>query len=580
MRRRLAMMLGDCPVTIKGIAPITTARRRLLSLKAFGGTEQNGTPTPDAPVDIVSNNGVVKARHQSGLPIGYTLLEYIESTGTQYIDTGIFGTDKTSAHVKYIVTEISDVSGFGIIGYQQGFRVSTTFQRVLWSNIRNNQFRYGDTLTDTFQKSNINEVIEETFGNGSWIYNGVNIPIEPTNSFTTSPNTMVLFCLKNQSDIQSFAKIKLYFCSIKENDTLVANYIPTRRNSDNVIGMYDTVSGQFFTNQGTGDFVAGNEVSDPVVGYADGTVETINVHGKNLFSGLISQFNDQGGTGTTYDYFKLPKVARYTLTLRCKRDYTGSSSVFIGFSANGGNANNGGIKWAIDQYTSSRAGDVITISNYVTGVIFPFVSIFKRGQNTLDTLTEHYDIQIEEGSTATPYEPYYNGGTATAEMLLKAGDYQDVQSVLDGVVTRNIGVKVFDGTENYSSYNWAATSATGFVGSLSDIKTAGYQVGYCTHYKIISQQSVSSSCIRLSGYSNNIYFLYPTNDNPFASVAEFKQWLADQYAAGTPVIVVYPLATPTTESVTGQTLALTNGTNVIDITQASLDNLELEVKVK
>lgn len=29
-------------------------------VKAFGGTEQNGTPTPDAPVDIVSNNGVLK----------------------------------------------------------------------------------------------------------------------------------------------------------------------------------------------------------------------------------------------------------------------------------------------------------------------------------------------------------------------------------------------------------------------------------------------------------------------------------------------------------------------------------------
>lgn len=32
----------------------------LTYVKAFGGTEQNGTPTPDAPMDIVSNNGVLK----------------------------------------------------------------------------------------------------------------------------------------------------------------------------------------------------------------------------------------------------------------------------------------------------------------------------------------------------------------------------------------------------------------------------------------------------------------------------------------------------------------------------------------
>jgi hypothetical protein len=59
---------------------------------------------------------------------------------------------------------------------------------------------------------------------------------------------------------------------------------------------------------------------------------------------------------------------------------------------------------------------------------------------------------------------------------------------------------------------------------------------------------------------------------------QFKSWLADQYAAGTPVIIVYPLATPTTESVAGQTLQVTDGDNVLEITQASLDNLELEAK--
>lgn len=33
------------------------------------------------------------------------------------------------------------------------------------------------------------------------------------------------------------------------------------------------------------------------------------------------------------------------------------------------------------------------------------------------------------------------------------------------------------------------------------------------------------------------------------TLADFKAWLADQYAAGTPVIVVYPTSSPVTEQV-------------------------------
>ena len=61
---------------------------------------------------------------------------------------------------------------------------------------------------------------------------------------------------------------------------------------------------------------------------------------------------------------------------------------------------------------------------------------------------------------------------------------------------------------------------------------------------------------------------------------DWKQYLADQYAAGTPVIVVYPLAEETTENVTPQTLAIQSGNNTFEITQASLSNLELDVKYR
>ena len=197
-------------------------------------------------------------------------------------------------------------------------------------------------------------------------------------------------------------------------------------------------------------------------------------------------------------------------------------------------------------------------------------------------------LQFELGQTLTDYEPYYDGGTATAEMLLKIGDYADVQEILSGAVTRNVGVKVLDGTEDWvfsiSLLNYMYSLRVDDLYAESSSVTSGRKTPYCTHFVRSEQwkssnaearnnvvqawQPNSGSCVLGLGYN------YPSANG----LADFKAWLADQYAAGTPVIIVYPLATATTESVAGQTLQVAQGDNVVEITQASLTGLELEAK--
>lgn len=53
---------------------------------------------------------------------------------------------------------------------------------------------------------------------------------------------------------------KIYEFKLYDNDILVRNFIPCYRKSDNVAGMYDIVSGKFFTNDGTGSFAVGNNI--------------------------------------------------------------------------------------------------------------------------------------------------------------------------------------------------------------------------------------------------------------------------------------------------------------------------------
>lgn len=49
------------------------------------------------------------------------------------------------------------------------------------------------------------------------------------------------------------------------------------------------------------------------------------------------------------------------------------------------------------------------------------------------------------------------------------------------------------------------------------------------------------------------------------TLADFKAWLAAQYAVGTPVTLWYILATPTTESITAPSIPTTGGTATIDV---------------
>lgn len=300
--------------------------------------------------------------------------------------------------------------------------------------------------------------------------------------------------------------------------------------------------------------------------YTDGTVETVEITGKNLYNpatrtvGYI--LNDNGektenNNGMVSDYIQVMPETTYTFYF--KRVDTG-------------------IYTRIFQYNSNKEqiGSMIYREYYYTtepvSVTFTTASNAKYLRITTRVNTEN--IQLELGSTATTYEPYYNGGQATAEMLLKVGDYQDVQSVLDGNVTRKVGVKVLDGTETFTIVNGT------FRYESIDLPMNNKVI--CNYFDGNVSPSITTSNqpdLTIKGnatYGGTVYFKYTAK----TTVGDFKAWLADQYANGTPVIVVYPLATATTETVTPQTLQVQAGDNTLTITQASLDDLTLEAEYK
>ena len=84
------------------------------------------------------------------------------------------------------------------------------------------------------------------------------------------------------------------------------------------------------------------------------------------------------------------------------------------------------------------------------------------------------------------------GNTATTEMLLKIGDYQDEQEILSGAVTRKVGIKVLDGTENWNMIPTAYADGTHRI-YTNDFGYDGYTNGISTHFASLQEKTGTCS---------------------------------------------------------------------------------------
>ena len=66
----------------------------------------------------------------------------------------------------------------------------------------------------------------------------------------------------NSTTLQYPFKGKMFGARVYQDGVLVRNFIPAKQG--NTIGVYDKVSGTFFTNQGSGNFNAGDEINNNV----------------------------------------------------------------------------------------------------------------------------------------------------------------------------------------------------------------------------------------------------------------------------------------------------------------------------
>lgn len=224
---------------------------------------------------VVDENGVISEKTGNALvkipqtlPSTYSPIEYLQFTGTQYIDTGAIVDSNTGFDITFEVLNGQSSSPyynlFGVRGNDSsgGTGETQNFFRIDTIPVDSNsgtEFKYGSTIYNSGIKdtSKINiKLLNKVYTKPD----GSTITVAGT---ITTGLSMYIGCInKAGSAYGNKASMKLYRFKIYNGSTLAHDFIPVQRVSDKVLGLYDLKTSTFKTNLASGVFTS-NLMNDP-----------------------------------------------------------------------------------------------------------------------------------------------------------------------------------------------------------------------------------------------------------------------------------------------------------------------------
>ena len=214
------------------------------------GLSETDTVTATKGSKVLTGKWTQIPNPASVVPDSYTQLEYLKSTGTQYIVTGLNSTTRYDHEITF--SDYTYTTKAGILG-SSGYYCSYTGY--------NNTLRWcmSDRAYDT--SGSLTSKRTAKLGYNYLTVDGSSVSqISDTNG-TPSDTTHTLFKGYN------CASVKIYSYRASLDGQLLRDFVPCKRNSDDELGMYDLVNNAFYTNAGTGTFTAGVEIPQTIGGF-------------------------------------------------------------------------------------------------------------------------------------------------------------------------------------------------------------------------------------------------------------------------------------------------------------------------
>ena len=192
-------------------------------------------------------------------------IEYIESTKTQYIDTGFINLSSKQRIV--LSASIVNASAWTAlmgnrITYNSNQDVCLSYyptQNKMYLLFGNKEYSSGAIYSSSItlgSKLNFDITYDPNTKTMFGVFNGTNFSKSVTDTISLT-YTKYLFAINQQGNaVDKNGQIRIYNCQIYSDDVLVRDFRPAL-DENNVACLYDEVSKTYFYNAGTGTFNAG-----------------------------------------------------------------------------------------------------------------------------------------------------------------------------------------------------------------------------------------------------------------------------------------------------------------------------------
>ncbi|MBR5272354.1 MAG: hypothetical protein IKU25_03035 [Clostridia bacterium] len=205
----------------------------------------------------------------SPLPKEYQRVEYIESTGTQYIDTNLPFQNYPGFKIKCKKTDTAGHVIFGAVGTATSTNAKFGVRLMLGQNVSSTQFQvvgyYGQLYSALY--TSVEDWHDIELSSGLLVCDGVENSF--TKVFNASTYNILLFG-SNQFGTITPAKAKIDTFQVfwgQDSPEIARDFVPCYRKSDGVIGMYDLCGSicpltetPFYINAGDGEFLKGDDI--------------------------------------------------------------------------------------------------------------------------------------------------------------------------------------------------------------------------------------------------------------------------------------------------------------------------------
>ena len=198
----------------------------------------------DAPITMRQLNAALKnvtSYYPELSNTNYQPVEYVQSNGNQYIDSGF--TPTSESRILYICDRLESSSTDHYFGVRTGSANKNGFSFYIY----NSGWRsgYGAQVGTGMNTPSGRYVIDKnkniTTVNGNFLT--MTSEIE---SFTCD-GTAYIFAMNNTGMNPGYGKQRLYSCKMWDDGILVRDFVPCRKTDTGTVGLYDLVNSKFYT---------------------------------------------------------------------------------------------------------------------------------------------------------------------------------------------------------------------------------------------------------------------------------------------------------------------------------------------